>query len=54
MPRKFVFQGVHMMFDGEPTHPWAENEKRESKVVFIGKKLNRAEIRAGMMSCYAK
>lgn len=43
MPRKFVFQGVHMLFDGEPTQPWAEGEKRESKVVFIGKKLNQAE-----------
>jgi G3E family GTPase len=53
MPRKFVFQGVHMLFDGEPTQPWAEGEKRESKVVFIGKKLNRAEIRAGLLSCVA-
>lgn len=49
--RRFVFQGVHMLFDGEPQQQWGPNEVRESKVVFIGKNLNRAEITAGLLSC---
>ena len=35
-PKRFVFQGVHMMLDGEPQREWKPGEKRESKVVFIG------------------
>jgi hypothetical protein len=36
-PDKFVFQGVHMLFDGDFVTPWKEDEKRISKFVFIGK-----------------
>jgi G3E family GTPase len=36
---KFVFQGVHMLFDGNFSECWREGEKRESKFVFIGKDL---------------
>ncbi|HLJ71653.1 MAG TPA: GTP-binding protein, partial [Roseiarcus sp.] len=38
-PKRFVFQGVHMMLDGEPQREWKAGEKRESKVVFIGRDL---------------
>jgi G3E family GTPase len=51
-PRKFVFQGVHMLFDGKPLAPWGENEKRESRLVFIGKELDRAALKAGFESCF--
>ena len=40
-PKRFVFQGVHMMLDGEPQREWKPGEKRESKVVFIGRDLTR-------------
>ena len=33
---KFVMQGVHMVFDGEPLTPWQEGEPRVSKLIFIG------------------
>ena len=39
-PRRFVFQGVHMLFDGQPERPWG-NEPRRNQLVFIGRKLER-------------
>ena len=42
---KFVFQGVHMQFEGAPLDPWKEGEERKSKLVFIGKDLPKDEIR---------
>jgi len=52
-PKRFVFQGVHMMLDGEPQREWRDGEKRESKVVFIGRDLDEDEIRAGFLACAA-
>jgi G3E family GTPase len=52
-PKRFVFQGVHMMLDGEPQREWKKGEKRESKVVFIGRDLKEEEIRKGFLACAA-
>ncbi len=52
-PQRFVFQGVHMMLDGEPQREWRTDEKRESKVVFIGRELPEDEIRKGFAACAA-
>ena len=52
-PKRFVFQGVHMMLDGEPQRDWKPDEKRESKVVFIGRDLDEDEIRKGFLACAA-
>jgi G3E family GTPase len=52
-PKRFVFQGVHMMLDGEPQRDWKADEKRESKVVFIGRNLDENLIRQGFLSCAA-
>jgi G3E family GTPase len=52
-PKRFVFQGVHMMLDGEPQREWKPGEKRESKVVFIGRDLDEDEIRRGFLACAA-
>jgi G3E family GTPase len=52
-PKRFVFQGVHMMLDGEPQREWKADEKRESKVVFIGRNLDEDEIRTGFAACAA-
>ena len=51
---KFVFQGVHMLFDGEPSEAWKPGEKRASKLIFIGKKLNREELTSGLEACIDK
>jgi G3E family GTPase len=50
MDNRFVFQGVHMLFKGEPAQAWG-NDKRINKLVFIGKNLNREELENGLKSC---
>jgi G3E family GTPase len=50
-PKRFVFQGVHMILDGELQRDWKPDEKRESKVVFIGRNLKEDTIRKGFMAC---
>jgi G3E family GTPase len=46
-PRRFVFQGVHMILDGDLQREWKQGEKRDSRLVFIGRKLKENEIRTG-------
>lgn len=46
MPRKFVFQAVHMQFGSDQKDLWKEGEKRCCKLVFIGKNLDRQELNA--------
>ena len=46
-PRRFVFQGVHQILDGDLQREWKEGEKREARLVFIGRKLKEQEIREG-------
>lgn len=53
MSKKFVFQGVHMLFNADFIGEWAEGEARESVFVFIGKNLNKAKLRAKFESCKA-
>jgi G3E family GTPase len=52
-PDRFVFQGVHMILDGDHQRPWGADEKRESRIVFIGRKLPEEMIRKGFASCSA-
>ncbi len=52
-PQRFVFQGVHMILDGDHQRPWKDDEKRESRIVFIGKKLPEEKIRKGFAECVA-
>jgi G3E family GTPase len=51
--RRFVFQGVHMILDGDHQRPWQAGEKRESRIVFIGRKLPEEKIREGFERCIA-
>jgi G3E family GTPase len=50
---RFVFQGVHMLFDGKSDRPWHPNETRKNELVFIGRNLNEAELKTGFASCLA-
>jgi G3E family GTPase len=52
-PDRFVFQGVHMLFDGQPTKPWG-TEERSNQLVFIGRNLNRTELTEGFNACLKK
>ena len=52
---KFVFQGVHEQINFGPSKtPWAADEERINKFVFIGKNLNRDELTKGLMECLYK
>ena len=52
-PERFVFQGVHMILDGDHQRAWKEGEERISRIVFIGRNLPEEKIRAGFESCIA-
>ena len=51
--RRFGFQAVHMMADGDFIAPWKADEPRRSRIVFIGRNLNRPRLRRGFESCRA-
>ena len=51
--RRYAFQAVHMMADGDFIGPWREGETRSSRIVFIGRNLNRPQLRRGFESCVA-
>ena len=48
---RFVFQGVHMIFDGKPDRQWKEGEKRQSELVFIGRNLEEAKLQENFKAC---
>jgi G3E family GTPase len=50
--RRYIFHGVHMMFDGRPERAWG-SASRASQLVFIGRKLDRKELLAGFLACLA-
>jgi len=51
--RRFGFQAVHMIADGGFVAPWKPGETRSSRIVFIGRDLNRPALRRGFESCVA-
>ena len=52
-PKRFVFQGVHMILDGDHQREWKDDEERTSRVVFIGRNLPKQKIQTGFESCTA-
>ena len=48
--RRFVFQGVHMLFDGQPDRPWGDAPRR-NQLVFIGRNLDEESMREGFEAC---
>ena len=49
--QRFVFQGVHMLFDGRADRPWKPGETRKNELVFIGRNLNEAQLREDFRAC---
>ena len=49
-PRRFVFQGVHMLFDSQPEREWAEGERR-NQIVFIGRNLDEEAMQDDFDKC---
>jgi G3E family GTPase len=52
-PKRYVFQGVHMILDGDLQRDWTADEKRVSRIVFIGRDLKQDEIRDAFLACAA-
>ena len=48
--RRFVFQGVHMLFDGQPDREWGDAPRR-NQLVFIGRNLDEQSMRQGFEAC---
>jgi G3E family GTPase len=51
--KRLVFQAVHMILEGDLQRPWRDDEKRYSRLVFIGRNLDEAALRAGFEACAA-
>lgn len=51
---RYVVQGVHMIIEGDHQRAWRDGEPRESRLVFIGRELDRARLEAGFTACLAK
>ncbi|NKE45584.1 GTP-binding protein [Roseomonas frigidaquae] len=49
--RRFAFQAVHMIADGDYIGNWKDGDPRRSKIVFIGRDLNRPQLRRGFEAC---
>ncbi len=52
-PRRYVFQGVHMMMDSSWGQPWREGEKQTSKFVVIGRELDVEGLKSDFAACAA-
>jgi G3E family GTPase len=51
--RRLVFQAVHMILEGDFQRDWKDGERRYSRMVFIGRNLDEAALKAGFESCIA-
>jgi G3E family GTPase len=51
--QRFVFQGVHMLLEGGRQRPWKPGEKRESRLVFIGRDLPKDRLAHEFQACRA-
>ena len=49
--RRLVFQAVHSHLEGEYQRPWRPDEHRRSKLVFIGRALDRAALASDLAGC---
>mmetsp|Transcript_53268 Transcript_53268/g.127417 ORF Transcript_53268/g.127417 Transcript_53268/m.127417 type:complete len:394 (-) Transcript_53268:120-1301(-) len=53
MDTKYLFQGVHMLFNGgfSEEYQWKKGETRECRFVFIGRNLDKALLEQKFMEC---
>ncbi|MCY1430112.1 putative GTP-binding protein YjiA [compost metagenome] len=50
--QRYVLQGVHSLVEFRASTSWG-NEPRSSKIVFIGRDLDRAALNQGFAACLA-
>ena len=51
--RRLVFQAVHMILEGDLQREWRAGDERYSRMVFIGRNLDEAALKAGFEACAA-
>ncbi|KAA0972123.1 GTP-binding protein [Aureimonas fodinaquatilis] len=51
---RYVIQGVHMIIEGDHQRAWRDDEKRQSRLVFIGRDLDRKRLEEGFLACHAE
>jgi len=51
---RFVFQGVHMLFDGTRDRAWKPSEERKNELVFIGRNLDETQLREDFRACLVR
>jgi len=50
---RYVVQGIHMIVEGDHQRPWRADEKRESRMVFIGRELDAEKLKRTFEACQA-
>ena len=50
---RYVLQGVHMIVEGNHQRAWKDGEKRESRLVFIGRNLDAGKLTTQFEACLA-
>ncbi len=48
---RYVVQGVHMIIEGDHQRAWKDGEARESRLVFIGRDLDREKLEKSFRAC---
>ncbi|HEY9809120.1 MAG TPA: GTP-binding protein [Halomicronema sp.] len=51
--QRYVFQGVHMIFEGTGDRPWLPTENRQNQLVFIGRNLDEKQLKEDFRKCLA-
>ena len=51
LDRRVIFQGVHQLMSHDAGSPWARDDRRESKLVFIGMDLPQALLTRSLQQC---
>jgi G3E family GTPase len=51
--RRYVVHGIHMLMDGDFLGPWKAGETPRSRLVFIGRDLDRAALETGFAATVA-
>ena len=52
-PDRYVIQGVHMIVEGDHQRAWKDGERRESRLVFIGRELDADKLKSSFDACQA-
>jgi G3E family GTPase len=50
---RYVVQGIHMIIEGDHNRAWKDGEKRESRIVFIGRDLDAERLERTFKACEA-